>query len=296
MAAGCGPEPVQGSASPPRYNPGGETTIRVLKPASDGVPKVVILCGGLGTRLREETEYRPKPLVPIGNRPILWHIMKAYAGFGFTDFILALGYKGEMIKDYFLNYDLRNSDFTLELGSRRIGRLSTAHDESDWRITFVDTGQETMTGGRLRRLAPYLRDDERFMLTYGDGVCDINLRALVEFHRQSGRVAVVTGVRPQARFGELVVDGDRVVRFAEKPSGNDSWINGGFFVMTPQILDYLPGDQTVLEREPLERLARDDQLAVFKHQGYWQCMDTHRDMLLLNEQWNSGKAPWLRAA
>ena len=254
--------------------------------------RVVILCGGLGTRLREETVYRPKPLVPIGNRPILWHIMKSYAAFGFTDFILALGYKSEMIKDYFLNYDLLNTDFTLELGSKRIERLHTAHEEADWRITFVDTGHDTMTGGRLRRLEPYLRDVDRFMLTYGDGVADVDLRALLELHRRSGRVALVTGVRPQARFGELIVDGDRVVRFAEKPAGNEGWINGGFFVMTPQVFEYLSGDQTVLEREPLERLAREQQLSVYKHQGYWQCMDTQRDMQVLNDQWNSGRAPW----
>jgi len=270
--------------------------MQVLKARPPSRPRVVILCGGLGTRLREETEYRPKPLVPIGDRPILWHIMKSYAAFGFTDFILALGYKGEMIKDYFLNYDLVNSDFTLELGSKRIERLNTAHEEADWRVTFVDTGQDTMTGGRLRRLAPYLRGEERFMLTYGDGVCDVNLRSLLDHHRRSGRVALVTGVRPQARFGELIVAGDRVLRFAEKPTGGDSWINGGFFVMTPEIFKYLAGDQTVLEREPLERLAREDQLAVFKHDGYWQCMDTQRDMQLLNEQWKMGKAHWLRAA
>ena len=256
--------------------------------------RVVILCGGLGTRLREETEYRPKPLVPIGNRPILWHIMKSYAAFGFTDFILALGYKGEMIKDYFLNYDLLNSDFTMELGSKRVERLTTAHEEADWRITFVETGQETMTGGRLRRLAPYLRDEERFMLTYGDGVCDVDIRSLLELHRQSGRAVLVTGVRPMARFGELILDGDRVIRFAEKPVGNDSWINGGYFVMTPKVLDYLESDQTVLERQPMERLAAEGQLAVHKHAGYWQPMDTVREMQLLNELWSSGQAPWAR--
>jgi glucose-1-phosphate cytidylyltransferase len=263
-------------------------------PSQKEQTSVVILCGGLGTRLREETEYRPKPLVPIGNRPILWHIMKSYAAYGFTDFILALGYKGEMIKDYFLNYDLLNSDFTLELGSKRIERLNTAHEEADWRVTFVDTGQSTMTGGRLRRLAPYLRDAERFMLTYGDGVCDVDLRALLDIHRQSGRIALVTGVRPLARFGELIVEGDRVARFAEKAAGMDNWINGGYFVMTPKIFDYLESDDTILERQPLERLAAEGQLAVHKHAGYWQPMDTVREMQLLNEQWNSGNAPWVR--
>jgi len=267
--------------------------MRVVK-SSPEQTRVVILCGGLGTRLREETEYRPKPLVPIGNRPILWHIMKSYAAFGFTDFILALGYKGEMIKDYFLNYDRLNSDFTLELGSQQIERLSAAHDEADWRITFVDTGQETMTGGRLRRLAPHLRDDERFMLTYGDGVSDVDIRALMDFHLQSERTVVVTGVRPLARFGELVVDGDRVLRFAEKPPTHDSWINGGFFVMTPKVFKYLASDKTVLEGEPLERMAADSELGVYKHDGYWQPMDTYRDMQVLTELWQSGNPPWAR--
>ena len=267
---------------------------RIVESGQPSSP-VVILCGGQGTRLREETEYRPKPLVPIGNRPILWHIMKSYAAFGFTDFILALGYKGEMIKDYFLNYDLLNTDFTLELGSKRIERLNTGHDEADWRVTFVDTGQDTMTGGRLRRLAPYLHNAERFMLTYGDGVSDVDIRALLELHRQSGRIALVTGVRPMARFGELIVEGDRVARFAEKPSGHDTWINGGYFVMTPEVFDYLESDDTVLERQPMERLAADGQLAVHKHAGYWQPMDTVREMQLLNEQWNSGRAPWVRS-
>ncbi len=256
--------------------------------------KVVILCGGLGTRLREETEYRPKPLVPIGNRPILWHIMQTYAAYGFTDFVLALGYKGEMIKDYFVNYDLITRDFTLELGSKRITPLSGAPDEDGWRITFVDTGAETMTGGRLKRLEPMLRKESRFMLTYGDGVADIDIAASLAFHSRSGCAAMVTGVRPQARFGELLVEGERVTRFAEKPPSSDAWINGGYFVMTPRIFAYLQSDATILEREPLERMAEDGELAVYKHSGYWQPMDTFRDTQLLNEQWNSGHAPWVR--
>lgn len=268
--------------------------MQALKARPPGLPRVVILCGGLGTRLREETEYRPKPLVPIGDRPILWHIMKSYAAFGFTDFILALGYKGEMIKDYFINYDLQNTDFTLELGSKRIERLNPVLEEADWRITFVDTGQETMTGGRLLRLKRYLKAEERFMLTYGDGVADVDMTALLKFHARSGLTAVITGVPPLARFGELRLDGDRVAQFAEKPPNSDSWINGGFFVMTPQIFDYLSTDQTVLEREPLERLAADSQLGVYRHRGYWQPMDTYRDMQLLTEQWKSGAAPWVR--
>ncbi len=258
--------------------------------------KVVILCGGLGTRLRDETEYRPKPLVPIGNRPILWHIMRTYASRGFSHFVLALGYRGEMIKDYFVNYDLRNSDFTLDLGSKRIERLNVSHGESNWRITFIDTGQETMTGGRLKRLEPYLRHEPRFMMTYGDGVTDLDVRDVLAFHQQRECAAVVTGVRPIARFGELTVSGDRVVRFAEKPGNAESWINGGYFVMTPKVFDYIDGDHTVLEREPMERLARDGQLAVYKYDGFWQCMDTPRDLQLLNEQWQSGRAPWRRAA
>ena len=256
--------------------------------------KVVILCGGLGTRLREETEYRPKPLVPIGNRPILWHIMKTYAAFGATDFILALGYKGDMIKDFFLNYEAMVSDFTLELGSKQVTRLNGSPAESDWRITFIDTGDGTQTGGRLRRLQPYLKQESSFLLTYGDGLSDVDLGSLRRFHEQSGCAVVLTGVRPVARFGELTVDGDRVARFVEKPASGEGWVNGGYFVMTPHVFDYLDSDQTILESGPLERLARDGQLGVFKHDGYWQCMDTYRDMVLLNEQWVAGRAPWKR--
>jgi glucose-1-phosphate cytidylyltransferase len=256
--------------------------------------KVVVLCGGLGMRLREETEYRPKPLVPIGDRPILWHIMKTFAAFGTTDFVLALGYKGEMIKDFFLNYEALVSDFTIDLGRKAITSLNGAHGEADWRVTLVDTGQATQTGGRLKRLQPYLSDDARFLLTYGDGVADIDLEALTRFHERSGCAVTVTGVRPLSRFGELVVDGDRAVRFTEKPVAGDAWINGGYFVMSPRVFDYLDGDQTILERQPLERLAKEGQLAVFKHEGYWQCMDTYRDMVLLNDQWASGHAPWKR--
>lgn len=256
--------------------------------------KVVILCGGQGTRLREETEHRPKPLVPVGDRPILWHIMKTYASFGYTDFVLALGYKGHMIKDYFINYDILNSDFRLELGSKRITTLNSSHDEKDWTITFVHTGAQTMTGGRLKRLEPFLRDEREFLFTYGDGVTDLNIPELVDFHRRSKASATVTGVLPLARFGELMVEGDRVVRFAEKPVGGNDWINGGYFVMTPKVFDYLEGDDTILERAPLERLAADGQLAVFRHQGYWHCMDTPRDMEQLNEHWATGNAPWKR--
>jgi glucose-1-phosphate cytidylyltransferase len=256
--------------------------------------KVVILCGGQGTRLREETEYRPKPLVPIGNRPILWHIMQNYAAYGYTDFILALGYKGEMIKDYFLNYELLTSDFTLELGTKKIEQLKRDIDEDGWRITFVDTGQDTMTGGRLKRLEKLLRPYPRFLMTYGDGVADIDIASTILQHHRTSCAVQVTAVRPVARFGELVLDGDRVKAFAEKPPSTDAWINGGYFVMTPRIFDYLDSDGSVLEREPLERIAAAGELAVYRHTGYWQPMDTFRDMQLLNEQWNSGQAPWMR--
>lgn len=258
--------------------------------------KVVILCGGLGTRLREETEYRPKPLVPVGDRPILWHIMKTYASFGHTDFVLALGYKGEMIKDYFLKYDELYSDFRLHLGSKTVDILQSHHDEKDWRVSCVDTGSATMTGGRLRRLRDHLQDEREFLFTYGDGVSDVDVDSLLRQHRESGALVTVTGVRPIARFGELVVEGDRVVAFAEKPLDGEDWINGGYFVMSPGVFDYLEADDTILERGPLERLARDGHLGVYRHGGYWQCMDTYRDQQLLNEQWAGGRAPWKRWA
>lgn len=256
--------------------------------------KVVILCGGLGTRLHEETEFRPKPLVPIGPRPIVWHIMKSYAAFGFSEFILALGYKGEMIKDFFLNYEVLYSDFALELGSKRVTPLRPAHDEADWKITFVDTGQDTQTGGRLKRLYPHLAGEPRFMLTYGDGVSDVDITRLLEFHTKSKRTAVVTGVHPLARWGELIVEGDAVVRFSEKPPNVDSWINGGYFVMTPRVFDYIDGDRTALEQQPMERLAADGELGIYKHDGYWQAMDTYRELQMLNQQWSAGRAPWTR--
>jgi glucose-1-phosphate cytidylyltransferase len=256
--------------------------------------KVVILCGGLGTRLREETEHRPKPLVPIGDFPILWHIMKTYGSYGYVDFILALGYKGYLIKDYFLNYDLLNSDFRLSLGTKEVALLEPRHQEHDWTITFVDTGAATMTGGRLKRLAPLLMDDPEFLVTYGDGVTDVDIPAVVEFHRHQGVMATVTGVRPIARFGELMISGERVTGFAEKIVDGDDWINGGYFVMSPAIFDYLDGDETVLEGPPLERMAMEQHLAVYRHDGYWHCMDTQRDMIHLNDQWSSGQAPWKR--
>jgi glucose-1-phosphate cytidylyltransferase len=254
--------------------------------------KVIILCGGKGTRLREETEYRPKPLVNIGGKPILWHIMKTYSAYGFHDFVLCLGYKGEMIKDFFVNYDLRNSDFTINLGTKEIVKDNVSHEEANWRVSLVDTGDETMTGGRLARIRPYIGVDEDILLTYGDGLADIDVASLVRFHRESGRVATLTGVHPVGRFGELAVQGDRVHQFAEKPVASDTWINGGYFVLNRRIFDYLTGDDCTLEREPLERLSADGQLGIYKHRGYWQCMDTLRDMEKLNREWASGSAAW----
>lgn len=253
---------------------------------------VVILCGGLGTRLREETEYRPKPMVEIGGRPILWHIMKAYAAAGFTDFVLCLGYKGEVIKEYFLNYEAMHNDCTVSLGKPGAIEYHSRHDEQHWRVTLADTGAQTMTGARIKRVARYLTGD-RFCLTYGDGVADVNPKAIMDSHRQAGRIGTVTGVRPTARFGELVAEGDRVVAFNEKPQSMEGLVNGGFFVFERAFLDYLSDDAgCILERAPLEGLVRDGQLHVHRHGGFWQCMDTIRDHHYLNELWTGGRAPW----
>ncbi len=251
--------------------------------------KVVILCGGLGTRLREETDVRPKPMVEIGGRPILWHLMKGYGQQGFREFVLALGYKSEVIKRYFIEYRQMQSHLTVSL---RTGHVE-AHgvDSEDWLVDLVETGVQTQSGGRLKRLAPRL-GNETFMLTYGDGVSDIDLHALLAFHRSHGRLVTVSAVRPPARFGQLVFDGDLVTEFTEKPQIGEGWINGGFFVMEPGALDYLAGDETVLEREPLERLAKDGELAAFRHESFWQCMDTMRDVRLLESLWEQGRAKW----
>lgn len=251
--------------------------------------KAVILAGGLGSRLAEETTVRPKPMVEIGGRPILWHIMSIYASYGFNEFVVALGYKGEVIKDYFLNFYALNNDLTIDLGTGR----TIIHDgnQPNWRIHLVDTGLRTQTGGRIKRLARWI-GKETFMLTYGDGVADVDLRRLVDFHRSHGKLATVTAVRPPARFGGLSFDGDLVVRFVEKPQTGEGWINGGFFVLEPGVLDYIEGDDTVWEREPLERLAADGQLVAYKHAGFWQPMDTLREKQLLEALWESGKAPW----
>jgi glucose-1-phosphate cytidylyltransferase len=253
---------------------------------------VVILCGGMGTRLREETEYRPKPLIEIGGRPILWHIMKIYASQGFKRFVLCLGYKGEMIKQYFLNYRLLTRNFTLQFDSTAEPIVENNGTPEEWTITFVDTGINAMTGARIKRIGPYL-DSNEFMLTYGDGVADVNLPEVLKFHRKHGRLATITAVHPIARFGELMIEGDRVVRFAEKPQVPEGFINGGFFVLNKGVFAYLADDEScVFEREALERLAADGQLMTYHHTGFWHCMDTYRDLQVLNQFWESPNPPW----
>lgn len=252
--------------------------------------RVVILAGGLGTRLSEETTMRPKPMVEVGGQPILWHIMKYYAHYGFTEFVCALGYKGELIKRHFLDYHLMSSSgFTVDLSSGEIQRH--AKESDDWLVHLVDTGLQTLTGGRVKRLQSWLQN-ETFMLTYGDGVSDVDLRALLGFHRSHGRIATVTAVRPPARFGGLSFDGDLVTEFKEKPQIGEGWINGGFMVFEPAVFDYLAGDDGHLEVEALERLAADGQLAAYRHESFWQCMDTLRDVRLLENLWQTGQAPW----
>jgi len=250
--------------------------------------KVVILAGGRGTRLAEETATVPKPMVEIGGRPILWHIMRLYAHFGLTDFIVCLGYKGHVIKQYFANYRLHRSDATVDLGTNRIEYHGSAGE--DWRVTLVDTGGATETGGRLRRIASWLPPDEPFRMTYGEGLGDIDIARSIAFHRSHGRLATVTAVRPPPRFGALRLAGDLVRGFADAPI--EGWINGGFFVLQPAVLDLVAGDATVFEQEPLQRLTRDRQLGAFSHDGFWQPMDTLREKISLNALWDSGKAPW----
>jgi glucose-1-phosphate cytidylyltransferase len=254
--------------------------------------QVVILCGGLGTRLREETEFRPKPMVNIGNRPILWHIMKIYANYGYKEFVLALGYKGEMIKNYFCHYELMNNDVTIELGKPEQISIYHTHEESGWRITLASTGEKTLKGGRLKKAAKYLTDDT-FMLTYGDGVGNIDIPALIAFHKQHGKLATITGINPPSRFGQLQVSGGQVTAFSEKPVAGEGVINGGFFVFDKKILDYLTEDDTCdLEVGPLEKIAAEGQLMVYKHRGFWACMDTQRDMEYLNRLWAENRAEW----
>lgn len=253
--------------------------------------KVILLAGGFGTRLAEYTDVIPKPMVPVGGKPILWHIMQTYAHFGHKDFYVALGYKAEMIKEYFLNYRALNADFMVDLASGSV----TPHqvDPVDWRVTLVNTGDASMTGGRVKRMRSFI-GNETCALTYGDGVADIDLDALLAFHRSHGKMVTVSAVRPSARFGELELDGVRVVSFQEKPQLHEGWINGGYFIIEPEFFELIADDSTILEREPLEQAAAIDQLRAWRHEGYWQCMDTKRDRDALEDLWLSGKAPWKR--
>lgn len=254
--------------------------------------KVVILCGGLGARLREETEFRPKPMVPIGHRPILWHIMKTYEHYGYNEFVLALGYKGEMIKDYFYHYELINSAVSIKLGHPRELRIHECHEEAGWQITMVDTGDKALKGARLKKLERYI-DGDIFMVTYGDGLCDVNMNDLLDFHKKHGKIATLTGINPASRFGELSIDGNRVKTLKEKPETGRGFVNGGFFVFKREILDYLTLDDSCdLEIGPLEKIAEEGQLMVYKHNGFWACMDTIRDTDYLNSVWNNNSAKW----
>jgi glucose-1-phosphate cytidylyltransferase len=254
--------------------------------------KAVILAGGLGTRISEETAVRPKPMIEIGGKPILWHIMKTYSYHGINDFIICCGYKGYVIKEYFANYFLHMSDVTFDMSKNSM----EVHQQSaePWRITLVDTGDDTMTGGRLKRVAPYLQGEDEFCFTYGDGVSDVNITQLIEFHRAHGLLATLTAIYPPGRFGALDIDADqRITAFKEKPSGDGGMINGGFFVLSPKVIDLIADDRTLWEREPLEVLAESNQLKAFQHSGFWQPMDTLRDKNYLEDLWKSGKAPWM---
>lgn len=250
--------------------------------------KAVLLAGGFGTRLSEETAMRPKPMVEIGGRPMLWHIMKLYSAHGIKDFVICAGYKGYMIKEYFANYFLHMSDVTFDM---RDNSMEVHHKRSEpWRVTIVDTGEESMTGGRIKRIKPYINDT--FCLTYGDGVSDVNISELVEFHQAQGKKATLTAVQPSGRFGSLGMKGAQVTNFQEKPQGDGAWINGGFFVLEPSIFDYIEGDKTIWERGPMEKLAEEGEMAAFKHEGFWQPMDTMRDKQKLEELWDTASAPW----
>jgi glucose-1-phosphate cytidylyltransferase len=253
--------------------------------------QTVILCGGKGTRLREETEFKPKPMVAIGDKPILWHIMKRYATHGIEDFVLCLGYKAQYIRDYFLNYDRNHSDLMVQLGNKAVQTLESDHGEDNWKVWLIDTGAETLTGGRVKAVEKYIKGPT-FMVTYGDGVADIDLNALLEFHKASGKMATVTAVRPLSRFGELAFDGPMVRTFQEKPQVHEGWINGGYFVFQREVFDLIGGPEESLEAGLLQKLTDMNQLAAYKHPGFWQCMDTYREMELLNEYWDGHRAPW----
>ena len=252
--------------------------------------KVAILAGGVGTRLAEETAVKPKPMVEIGSRPILWHIMKHYSHYGYNEFVIALGYKGEYIKKYLIDYSSLHSDLTVNIKSGAVRTHKVEH-HPNWTIDLIDTGLETLTGGRIKRLSSYL-GNQTFMLTWGDGLSDVNLHELLQFHKSHGKLATLTAVRPAARFGHLDLEGDKITEFSEKPQTSEGWINGAFFVLEPGIFDYIDGDQIQWERKPMEKLAKDGQLMAYKHSGFWQCMDTLRDKHLLNQLWDSGVAPW----
>jgi len=252
--------------------------------------KAIILAGGLGSRLSEETTLRPKPMVEVGGKPILWHIMNIYGAHGISEFVLALGYKAEVVKDYFLNFYALNNDLSIDL---RAGKtVIHGGNQPNWKVHLIDTGLNTQTGGRLKRLRPWLKDDETFMLTYGDGVGDIHIGELLNFHQSHGKLATVTTVRSPARFGRIAFKDDHVTEFYEKPQTSEGWINGGFFVFNAKVIDYIEGDNTVLEREPVERLAHEGQLMGYRHYGFWSCMDTLKEKNYLEELWASGKAPW----
>ena len=254
--------------------------------------KAVILAGGLGTRLSEETSVRPKPMVEIGGKPILWHIMKSYSAHGINDFVVCCGYKGYVIKEFFANYFLHTSDVTFDMQANSME--VHARNAEPWRVTVVDTGDDSMTGGRLRRVKKFVENDEAFCFTYGDGVSDVDVAASIAFHRQHGKLATMTAVQPPGRFGAIEIDGSRIVRFKEKPQGDGNWINGGFFVLSPKVIDYVAEDATIWEKEPMEGLARDNQIDAYFHSGFWQPMDTLRDKIHLEDLWQSGKAPWKR--
>ncbi|MCG8545298.1 MAG: glucose-1-phosphate cytidylyltransferase [Alphaproteobacteria bacterium] len=257
--------------------------------------KVAILAGGVGSRLAEETETKPKPMVEIGGRPILWHIMMHYRKYFQPEFFVALGYKGEYIKKYMVDYCQLTDNITVDFQTQKVSRHNQSNMDVDWTVNLIDTGKDTLTGGRIKRLEPYLKDGT-FMLTWGDGVSDVNLAKLLDFHRSHGKLATMTAVRPPARFGHLIFEGDRVLEFSEKPQTAEGWINGAFFVLEPGVFDYIDGDMTQWEHEPMERLAADKQLMAYRHTSFWQCMDTLRDKHLLESLWNAGDPPWMREA
>ena len=254
--------------------------------------KAVILAGGLGTRLSEETTVKPKPMVEVGGKPILWHILKSYSAHGINDFVICCGYRGYVIKEFFANYFLHTSDVTFDLQKNSM-EVHERHAEP-WKVTLIDTGADTLTGGRLKRVRQYVENDEAFCFTYGDGVADIDIAASIEFHKQHGKLATMTAVQPPGRFGAIDIDGQRIVSFKEKPQGDGAWINGGYFVLSPKVIDYIAGDSTTWEKEPMEKLANEGQMDAFHHHGFWQPMDTLRDKVLLEDLWESGKAPWKR--